>query len=227
MNVGFDSEEQLVKEIVACVRRARRREYRIEPELDAGVGIADLVLAHRAARTTKALHALASLPPRLGVLLSREIGGTIKSRESLAACIGTSARGTQRVIAQMAAVGLAKLNPYGLSISTVPKAPYARIIAVEAKISEWQRVLVQAYRNLQFADESWVVLDHAYVRPALAQIGRFQASGVGLASIDRTRGLFIHLAAKSIGPMSIGKRWQAQSVLAARVLSRRSPSESL
>jgi hypothetical protein len=89
-------------------------------------------------------------------------------------------------------------------------------------------VLVQAHRNLQFADESWVVLDHAYLRPALAQVDRFKSAGVGLASLDRlTRGLLIHVPAASAGPVSMTKRWQAQAVLAARAASRRPFSERL
>ena len=177
-NVGFDTEEQLVKAIVACTRRAQRRDYRVELELDAGVGIADLVLAKRAARTTGALRALSSVNQRLAVLLSHGVGSTISTRAALASALGTSDGGAQRVLAQLSSAGLACGSAKEFSISTVSTLPFERVIAVEAKLSEWKRVLVQAYRNLQFADESWVVLDHAYVRPALAQIGRFTSLGV-------------------------------------------------
>lgn len=226
-SVGFESEEQLVKAIVACTRRASRRDYRMELEVDAGVGIADLVLAKRAARTTGALQTLAGITPRLAVLLSPEVCRSITSRESLAAALGTTEGGTARVITLLSNLGLVKRQADSLFLSPVTTAPFKRIIAVEAKLSEWQRVLVQAYRNLQFADESWVVLDHMYVRPALSQLERFKAAGVGLASMERGSGLYIHLAAKTIGPMSGAKRWQAQAVLAARVVSRRSASEGL
>ena len=224
-SVGFASEEQLVKAIVAATKRARRREYRVEPEVDAGVGIADLVLTKRSPRSTAALHALGSINPRLAVLLSRQVGDAITTRDALAASIGSSTAAAQRVLSQLTASGLASGTASNLSLTTISTLPFERLIAVEAKISEWQRVLVQAYRNLQFADESWVVLDHAYVRPALAQLDRFKVSGVGLASLSRADGLFVHLAAQSVGPVSVGKRWQAQAVLAERVLSRRASSE--
>jgi hypothetical protein len=225
--VGFESEEQLVKAIVACAKRASRRDYRIELEVDAGVGIADLVLAKRAARTTGALQALAGITPRLAVLLSPEVCRTITSKESLAASLGTTEGGTARVISLLSSLGLVKRQADSLFISPITTAPFERVIAVEAKISEWQRVLVQAYRNLQFADESWVVLDHSYVRPALSQIARFNAAGVGLASMERGSGLYVHLAAKNVGPMSEAKHWQAQAVLATRVVARRRASEGL
>jgi hypothetical protein len=220
-SVGFDSENLLVRAIVACTKRARRRDYRVELEVDAGVGVADLVLTKRAPRSTESLRALGNISPRLAVLLRHGVGNEIKSRPELASVLGTSESAAQRVIAQLSMAGLAKYSRNSLEISTVKALPYDRLIAVEAKISDWQRVLIQAYRNLQFADESWVVLDHAFIRPAVAQVSRFRLAGVGLASMDRERGLFIHHAAPTQGPMSPGKRWQAEAVLASRVLAKR------
>jgi hypothetical protein len=219
--IGFGSEGELIRAIIACAARAGRRDYRVEPEVNAGVGIADLLLVKRAPRSSKSLRALGSVSPRLAVLLRRGVGDEIKSRAELATVLGTSENAAQRVIALLTAVGLAKQSRNSLVISTVNTPPYDHLIAVEAKISNWQGVLVQAYRNLQFADESWVVLDHAYVRPALAQIGRFRVAGVGLASVDRRKSLFVHHPALTQGPMSLGKRWQAQAVLASRHLARR------
>jgi hypothetical protein len=226
-SVGFDSEDQLVRAIVACTRRARRRDYRVELEVDAGVGVADLVLTKRAPRSTESLRALGTISPRLAVLLRRGVGDKIENRPDLASVIGASESSAQRVIAQLTMAGLAKQSRNTLEISTIKSLPYDRLIAVEAKLSNWQRVLVQAYRNLQFADESWVVLDHALVRPAVAQVARFRVAGVGLASVDRERGLFIHHAAPTQGPMSPGKRWQAQAVLASRALAKRIASGAL
>lgn len=221
-SVGFESEKQLVKAIVACTKRASRRDYRIELEVDAGVGIADLVLAKRATRTTKALRALAGITPRLAVLLSPEVSRKITSKETLAASLGTTEGGTARVISLLSTLGMVQRHGDSLFLSPITVLPFERVIAVEAKLSEWQRVIVQASRNLQFADESWAVLDHAYVRPALSQVARFKAAGVGLASIERNGGgLYVHLAAKTFGPLSEAKRWHAQAALAARAVARR------
>lgn len=220
-SVGFESEAALVKAIIACAGRARRREYRVELEVDAGVGVADVVLTKRSPRSTDALRAAAVVSPRLAVLLSQDVGDAIKSRAELAAFLGTSEGAAQRVIAQLLAAGVAEQSRGALTISGFRTPPFERLIAVEAKLSNWQRVLVQAYRNLQFADESWVVLDHSCARPAIAQLDRFRVAGVGLASIERGRGLFIHQAAATQGPMSPAKRWQAQAVLSSRVLTRK------
>lgn len=206
--------------IVACATRAHRREYRVELEVDAGVGVADIVLAKRAPRSTEGLRALGRIPPRLAVLLSRDVGVSITSRHAMAVSLGASESGTQRVISKLSLAGLVKQTGNNLDLCTIKTPPFERLIAVEAKICDWRRVLVQAYRNLQFADESWVVLDHTYIRPAIAQIHRFQLAGVGLASMDRHGNLFIHHEATTQGPVSQGKRWQAQAVLASRVLTR-------
>ncbi|MEY4756960.1 MAG: hypothetical protein RJA34_1858 [Pseudomonadota bacterium] len=223
-SVGFESEAALVRAIIACAARARRREYRVELEVDAGVGVADVVLAKRSPRSTTALRAAAMVSPRLAVLLRQGVGDVIKSRAELAAFLGTSEGAAQRVIAQLSAAGIAEQSRESITISSLRTPPFERLIAVEAKISDWQRVLVQAYRNLQFADESWVVLDHAFVRPAIAHLDRFRVAGVGLASVERGRGLFIHHAAATQGPMSPAKRWQAQAVLSSRALARRTVS---
>lgn len=207
--------------IVACAKRTQFRKYNIELEVDAGVGVADLVLAKRAPRSTKELRALGSVSPRLAVLLSHEVGDSIKSRHELAANLGTSEETAQRVIAKLSIAGVAKQSRNALGLHTIRTPPFESLIAVEAKIRDWQRVLIQAYRNLQFADESWVVLDHASVRPAIAQIERFKLAGVGLASMNRGGELIVHHEATRQGPMSLGKRWQAQAVLATRVLARR------
>lgn len=158
--------------------------------------------------------------PRLAILLRQDIGVAIKSRADLAAFLGTSERAAQRVIAQLSAAGVVEQSRDSLTISGLRTPPFERLIAVEAKLSDWQRVLIQAYRNLQFADESWVVLDHAFARPAIAQLERFRVAGVGLASVERGRGLFVHHAAATQGPMSPAKRWQAQAVLSSRALTR-------
>jgi hypothetical protein len=224
---GYVSEEKLVRAIVACVRRARGHGFRVEAEVDAGVGIADIVLSKRAPRSSYGLFALGNVSPRLAVLLSQDISGAIKNRKALATCLGSSEATAQRVIAQLTAAGVARHTQGTLDISEVARMPFERLVAVEAKISDWQRVLVQAHRNLQFADESWAVLDYAYARSAIAQVHRFAAAGVGLASMDREQGLLIHYSAGTRGPVSDGKRWQAQAVLAARVLKRRKASSVL
>ena len=133
--VDFDSEDQLVRAIVVCASRARRRDYRVEFELDAGVGIADLVFAKRSPHSTESLRALGKISPRLAVLLRSGVGDGIRSRAQLAAVLGASEGVAQRLIAQLTTAGLAKESSDSLQIFTVKSLPYERLVAVEAKIS--------------------------------------------------------------------------------------------
>lgn len=218
---GFETEEQLVQAILLCVRRSAHRNYRVELEVDAGVGLADVVLCKRLPRTTRALTLLASIHPRLAPLLDPAMARQIASRDDLATSLGLSPSAAQRLMQRLLRLGIVKVRRSGVEMSSIDVQPFGAIIAVEAKLSDWPRALVQAYRNRQFADESWVVLDHRFHGPALAQVERFQRSGVGLASIAMTGGLYIHCAATSSPAISVTKRWHAQAELARRAVQRR------
>lgn len=217
----FDTEAQLVSMLLSRLRNSPNRSYRVEMELDAGVGFADVVLYKRRPRTTHEIRLLASIPPRLAPLLDPLTSSSIQTCNDLGRALGLSTPAAQRVMRQLQELGLFKGRPSG-TLASIKIAPFETIIAVEAKLSEWSRALVQAYRNRQFADESWVVLDHRFYKTALAQVDRFERSGVGLASVDVSGDLFIHHHAPSSPAMSATKRWHAQAALARRVLRPRS-----
>jgi hypothetical protein len=214
---GFDTEERLVSAILSCLRSSSNRAYRVELELDAGVGLADVVLYKRQPRTTREMKLLAAIPPRLAPLLDPVNAEHICSCEDLALSLGLTSSSAKRVMRQFRELGLVTTRSSGAVFASVKVPPFQKIISVEAKLSDWSRALVQAYRNRQFADESWVVLDHRFYKPALAQVERFQRSGVGLASVEVTGNLYIHYHAPASPAISTTKRWHAQAALARRV----------
>jgi hypothetical protein len=218
----FDTEAQLVERLLLHLHNSANRAYRAEVELDAGVGLADIVVYTRRARTTHEMRLLAAVPPRLAPLLDPQTANGIQTSAHLATVLGLSKPAAQRVMAQLQRLDLFEKRPLG-SLKSVKALPFERIIAVEAKLSDWSRALVQAYRNRQFADESWVVLDHRCYKAAFAQLERFNTSGVGLASVDVLGNLYIHHLAPSAPAMSATKRWHAQAALARRVLERIKP----
>lgn len=215
----FSTEAELVGELLRCVRRAGRRDWSLELELDAGVGLADVVLCKRNGKTTKALELLASITPRLAPLLDFGAAPPVASIEDLAAALAIPRASALRVAADLRRQGLIRPVRDGLTLASIKVPPFQAIIAVEAKLSSWQQALVQAYRNRQFSDESWVVLDHCYHRPALKNSEDFARTGVGLASIS-PGGLYIHVAARSEPPLSHTKRWHAQAALSRRAYAR-------
>lgn len=214
---GFLSEEALVRAIVEHAKLARPCKYKAFLEVDAGVGIADIVLCSRRPRTTRAIGVLAKIHARLAPLLAPNTAAKVTSRDALERTLGLSRSSAQRVIQQLHQLGILTLRGEGIRLAAVGAEPFPYIVAVEAKLKKWQSALAQAYRNRQFADESWVVLDHRYQAPAAAQLDRFQRSGVGLASVSVSGELFIHQAPIPAPPISTTKRWHAQAALARRV----------
>ncbi len=218
---AFNSELQLVGALHRIVRRDGRRRWSVELEVDAGVGIADVVVADRNAKTTRALELLSAINPRLAPLLHPEAARRIASIADLAASLGVAPSAALRVASELHSVGGLRMHGTRIVIPAVDVPPFRTIVAIEAKLSDWQRALGQAYRNLQFADESWVVLDHYFHRAAANNLDRFSQAGVGLASISESSELFVHISARTEEPFSRIKRWQAHAALARRVIERR------
>lgn len=65
-----------------------------------------------------------------------------------------------------------------------PSPMAERIIAIEAKLSDWRRALYQASRYLDYANQSWVVLDSKAFASAFLQVDEFQQRGIGLAGVS-------------------------------------------
>lgn len=64
--------------------------------------------------------------------------------------------------------------------------------AYEAKLKNWKRAIVQAFRYKAFTNISYVILDHDHVSPALLQRERFVKSNIGLMSIDDSGEVYYH-----------------------------------
>jgi hypothetical protein len=59
------------------------------------------------------------------------------------------------------------------------------VITVEFKLSDWRRALFQAFKNRNFGNEAYVVLDPARLDAALKHLSEFQRANVGLATVSR------------------------------------------
>jgi hypothetical protein len=81
-----------------------------------------------------------------------------------------------------------------------------RVVSFEIKKEKWQRALVQAYRYLAFSDYSCVVMDHAFVHRAVAQIEQFRRSNVGLLSVSSDGSVEWHYVPKCRRPYSDSAR---------------------
>lgn len=60
------------------------------------------------------------------------------------------------------------------------------LIAFEAKLTDWRRAFLQAYRNTAYANRAYVLLPQAIAHRALKAREEFEFRGIGLCSFDGT-----------------------------------------
>ena len=58
------------------------------------------------------------------------------------------------------------------------------VIAIEAKLKNWNKALSQAYRYKKFSDQSFVLLDKAFSNSALKERDVFERYNIGLIIMD-------------------------------------------
>lgn len=58
------------------------------------------------------------------------------------------------------------------------------LIAFEAKLGDWKRAFMQAYRNTAYADRAYVLLPAGAADRALVHKGTFEDKGIGLCRFD-------------------------------------------
>ena len=98
-----------------------------------------------------------------------------------------------------------------------PRQIVTKIVAIEAKLRNWKRALWQAYRYLEYSDQSWVLLDAYSIKPALANLLEFQRLNVGLASLSSTNEIRFYFSPVRRSPKSDHRRWQANAEIAKRI----------
>ncbi len=75
-------------------------------------------------------------------------------------------------------------------------------VAIELKLKDWKRALIQAFRYRSFANYVLVVLDEYYIDNARRNLSRFYKSNVGLASFNKSGELKIILSSREAEPFS-------------------------
>jgi len=76
------------------------------------------------------------------------------------------------------------------------------IVAIELKIKNWKRALIQAFKYKSFAHKSIVVIDDNFKERALKNIEDFKRSKIGLASFNSGNEFVIHYMPEQDIPFS-------------------------
>lgn len=91
------------------------------------------------------------------------------------------------------------------------------VMTLELKLRNWRRALDQAFRNRNYANESYVLLDATAVGPALAACDEFESANVGLISLSSDGTLTAHVLPTPDVPFSTaGSEALARRLLAPR-----------
>jgi DNA-binding Lrp family transcriptional regulator len=115
--------------------------------------------------------------------------------------IGLADSTIKKALKELIKEGIILRNPSGSYILhenfTIPTVVFN---AYEAKLHNWKRALYQAIQYYGFAQYSWVVMPEKYIRPAILNIGMFEANGIGLIGVCETGNYTTYLKAKKNQP---------------------------
>lgn len=214
----FRTEESLVKTFVLFLNRTRKDKFEVLCEYEGGFGIPDLLLySLPEKRKAKDIASLSRINPRLAPLLSEATAKKINTLAGLSQSTGASMNSTRRIFLELSEIGRIKKSRNSMQtfqITPIATPPFKQVVAIEAKLRDWRRALVQAYRYIQFANESWVLIDNGTSSSALRHQELFQTYGVGLASFTTSGELFIHVPAVNRPWSDSALAWRTQALLA-------------
>lgn len=212
-SASFRSEEDLTQAFIKILRRSTPGGWALLREIDAGVGVADLVLVESQREMQSELRLLRQVPLRLAPLLNPDVANRLTSLSEFMQATGMSRTSALRSVNAMAALRMANRDGERLNIRAIHSQPYPQIITIEAKLRDWKRALTQAYRNRQFCTQSWVIMDGHYAVTDLA-IASFSRAQVGLATCSPDGQLYIHVHAETLPPRNTQRNWTARAVIA-------------
>jgi hypothetical protein len=92
-----------------------------------------------------------------------------------------------------------------------------KIVAIEAKLRDWRKALYQASRYLDYAAESWVVLEQRSLTAAREHTDAFSARGIGLMGLGARGELEIVARPLSRTPRMAHRVWHANCEIARRL----------
>ena len=103
----------------------------------------------------------------------------------------------------------------------------ARLVAFEAKLSDWRRALAQAYRYRYYAELAVVVLPADVARRAVQNRSIFKQAGVALWTFDPSTGSIVtRIAAKETPALNPQKKEHALCLFKRRSIQLRKLRES-
>lgn len=130
----------------------------------------------------------------------------------VAVAVGLSSSGARRSLTTATASGALLRDGRHFTLNHGWRPAMTRLVAVELKLRDWQKGLLQAARYRRWADASWLLLGATAVRQAEPNS---RQAGVGLARLGRNGGWDKAAGPKRARPTyGVERRWAEEQVLA-------------
>jgi len=195
----FDREDELVEAfedktarfLEEILRKSVTRHFVIS-EFDSFIGVADLIVGtYRPYLSRKTVRESVNLNWLIPLLNFKK--GQIIHLEEFIKSYSLSDRSAQKQLQEYVHAGfLVKLAPQEFEVLQEYEFITDQVIAIEAKLRDWKKALLQANRYKRFSDFSFVLLDEAHASPALANLAVFENLNIGLATMNKSN-FKIHL----------------------------------
>lgn len=220
----FSSEADLVEEIlrqkISFFSHKRKKPLFLLTEFDcSNLGVADVILFTPCANWEKKIQ-YGKIPARWVYALRVMPYRKCFSLETFMETTGVSKKRSLQALNQYCQLGFCKKGQHKNTwTKEVQPRPIANtIIAIEAKLHNWKRALKQAYRYLDYASQSWVVLNSLTPIPPQAIVNDFKKLNVGLKILEKSGNVtspFIPIRARHKSDL---KFWEANGIIAASLL---------
>jgi hypothetical protein len=156
----------------------------MEPELE--VGRPDIVVAYRRDERTTRCSAGPPLDDIHWKLLHLIYELRWTTTDDLAALTCFTPCVVEQAVDDLSEYDYLRWTRRGVRARALPKVfGLTRIVAIEAKISDWRRAVLQAHRNYWFASDSYVLLPAE--RCTSAALEHARSRGVGVLSVGSSR----------------------------------------
>ncbi|MFV8781678.1 hypothetical protein ACNKU7_04570 [Microbulbifer sp. SA54] len=211
----FESEKDLVAAYTNSLARSRSKSNSWTQEFDCANGIADVVL-FSLRKDWKRQSGLGAISPRWAFALFSLPYRKQFSTSYLAERSGATIRTVTNILKEFENAGYCQRSNKTSELWIKYKQPTMttnRVVAIEAKLKNWQRALKQAYRYLDYANQSWVLLDKKHSPAAIRNIEEFKRLNIGLKIISTDQKIEIIWTPSQRSPKSKISTWQASASL--------------
>lgn len=197
---GFSTEQELVDLFKTTYnQKFDITNTRVLEEVGLGFGIADLVITElKDSLSFEDRERLNPIDISIYQVVSRKRRVAL---EDLINLTGVRKNELRKSLDRLIDYDYVKETDSGFVLKRKYEIPFKKSFAFEAKLKNWKRAFMQAYRYKWFAHYSYVIMDEAHAKPAIKQVAHFKNHNVGLLTLSVDGNIEIHYRPKKQPPV--------------------------